>query len=75
LRGADPNAPDAQGKYPIHHAAATGSKAFCEILIKHKARLDMPDAEGHLPRAIAKLHKHYDLSHYLQSEAIRHKNK
>lgn len=70
-RGADVNARDESGMSAIHWAAARGSREWAEALVKAKARLDSLDAEGRKAKDVAKAHKNYELSHYLQREGFR----
>lgn len=70
-RGADVNARDERGMSAIHWAAARGSREWAEALVRARARLDSLDAEGRKAKDVAKAHKNYELSHYLQREGFR----
>lgn len=69
--GADINDSDESGMSAIHWAAARGSREWAEALVKAKARLDSLDADGRKAKDVAKAHKNYELSHYLQREGFR----
>lgn len=45
--GADVNARDRYGARPLHYCATTMNREAAEILLKHKAKINCTDAEGH----------------------------
>lgn len=64
--GADPALPEADGRSPLHVAAARGSSELVEMLLRKGAPSDRTDADGRLPIDLANLHGHSDVAALLE---------
>lgn len=56
--GADPNAAQPRGSSPLHAAAARGSVALVEVLIRKRAAIDARDDDGRTPLELAERQGH-----------------
>ena len=69
--GALINAPDLEGRTPIHYAAEAGNPEVAEVLFRLKgARLDRADCDGTTPMHLAVCEEHVDVVELLLAKGV-----